>query len=756
MDIDNGTLTDAQLSAVRHIDGPLLILAGPGSGKTRVVTHRIAYLLEQGVAANQIVALTFTNKAADEMRARVERLVPDQPVWVSTFHRFCSRLLRHYAPHVGFDSNFTIYDTSDSLRALKQVLNSAGHDSTMFTPRQIAEKISWAKNNLVTADQFEARIGKPITHVVAKVYPEYQKKLVESAAVDYDDLLLHVATLLRDNPEIRSALDERFRYILIDEYQDTNLVQYAILKALSIDHPNLAATGDPDQSIFGWRGANIKNILEFERDFPNVRVVRLEQNYRSTPSILRAADALIVHNLRRKHKQLFTNNRDGRPVSLVCYPTARDEAEGIAARIAGDVAAGRRRPRDFSIFYRTNALSRGLEEALAEFGVPYQLVKGIEFYQRKEVKDVLAYLQLVNNPRDDVALLRAVNTPPRGIGKKSLDKLIAYAERHAVPLLQAAHSATQISGLSKRAAKSMENFVAMIDDITLRASGPVEEILGLMLTKTNFREHLLASDSEEDEERLANVEELLTVAREFDERHGEESNLESFLENSALINDTDDWSGQADRVTLMTLHSAKGLEFPVVFIIAVEEKLLPHERGQDDPQQLEEERRLMFVGITRAQQELQISIAHQRDFRGRRQTAVPSTFLSELPREEMEVVDLGWPQPVERPDDEDDDVYEFAYDGSRRENFRRATPRTSVRLTTAANLANGSRVTANAESFDVEAFEIGMPVTHPEYGLGKIAALSGSGAKRKATVNFAAAGQHRFFLKESALRPARS
>ena len=410
-------LTDAQREAVLHLEGPLLILAGPGSGKTRVVTHRIARLLAEGIPDRHILALTFTNKAAEEMRCRVERLSPGRSVWVGTFHRFCARLLRKYAPLVGLQENYTIYDAGDSLQTLRRVMAQLKLDDPYLTPEAVGRAISWAKNNLITAEQYEPRPGNAVGAAVKRVYPAYQAKLAASNAADFDDLLLHVAGLLRDNPEVRQSLDERYRFILVDEYQDTNLAQYAIARAMSIDYPNLAVTGDPDQSIYGWRGANLNNILEFEGDFPDVHVVRLERNYRSTQRILRVASALIAHNVRRKEKSLYTENGPGEPVRLVTYATQRDEAEDIAAQIAGQIRDGRRRAGDFAVFYRTNALSRSLEFALRGQAVPYQMVNGLEFLQRKEIKDILAYLQLLNNPFDETALLRVINTPARGIGR---------------------------------------------------------------------------------------------------------------------------------------------------------------------------------------------------------------------------------------------------------------------------------------------------------------------------------------------------
>jgi len=753
-------LTDAQREAVTHLDGPLLILAGPGSGKTRVVTHRVAWLLEQGIPGQQVLALTFTNKAADEMSRRIERLTGDPTVWVGTFHRFCARLLRKYAPLVGLQENYTIYDTDDSHQALRQALRSLKIDAERFTPDNIAKAISWAKNNLIAPHEYKAKPGHALGQVVEAAYPAYQGQLAQSNAADFDDLLFHVATLLRDNPEIRAGLDERYRFILVDEYQDTNLAQYAIARALSVDHPNLAVTGDPDQSIYGWRGANLNNILEFERDFPEVHVVRLEQNYRSTQRILRVAAELIAHNIRRKEKGLFTDNGQGAPVRLVTYPTQRDEAEGIAARIAADIAAGRR-PCDFAIFYRVNALSRAFEFALRERGVPYQMVNGLEFFHRREIKDILSYLHLLNNPQDGVALRRVINTPARGIGKTTIDRLSDYADRHALPLLEAARQASRIESIKARPAGLLAKFVALFDRLSAAVAGPVEEILGLVLAETGYQKQLRESEDEDDQQRLANIEELLTVARDFDERQGEAGQLEAFLEETCLVNDTDAWETDADRVTLMTLHASKGLEFPVVYLTAVEEGILPHERSREHPEQLEEERRLMFVGITRAQQELQLSTARYRDFRGQRKLTIPSSFLMELPRGEM---DVDWAHAEDRPsrswleaDDSGDigDLYgeepggaDYAPDESVPPAVRAPRP---ISLTTAAAMANGGEPAAPLAP---DAFRQGMLVLHTVYGLGQIIALSGSGDRRKATVDFAPpAGRKKFLLAESTLRP---
>lgn len=754
------SLTPAQREAAQHVDGPLLILAGPGSGKTRVVTHRIAHLLAQGIAPWQILALTFTNKAADEMQARLQVLVPGEKVWMGTFHRFCARLLRRYAGYAGLTENYTIYDTADSLKALRRVIDNGNLELTHYTPERIAQTISWTKNNLITAEQYEPAPGSPLGAIMRVAYPAYQRALLESNAADFDDLLLHMAAILKENAELRAELDQRYRYILVDEYQDTNLAQYAIVRALSIDYPNLAVTGDPDQSIYGWRGANLENILEFERDYPDVRVVRLEQNYRSTKRILRVADCLISHNLRRKKKALFTENPAGAPVRLINYATHRAEAEIIADRIAHDVQTGRRNARDFAIFYRVNALSRTFEFALRERGIAYQIVSGVEFFQRKEIKDVLAYLQLINNPRDNVAFDRVINTPTRGIGKTTLERLNDYAQRYRLPMLEAACECKLIESINSRATAAVGKFVAMYDQLCEAAAGSVEQTIKAVLHFSTYRQSLLDSDSEDDAQRLANIEELVTVAREFDRQTPEGGLLDAFLEQVSLVNDTDDWEEETDKVTMMTLHAAKGLEFPVVFIIAVEEGLLPHERSRESAAELEEERRLLFVGITRAEEELEISRAMNREFRGSRRYTVPSNFMMELPREEMEVVEPNYaPLPADSfTISPEDTVYspstQQPYATEAPSPSRRAAS-TAAKVMTAAEMLGGDSPVR--ETVDPDAFQPSMPVTHPDYGLGKIIELSGSREKRTATVQFiGAAGRKKFRLAQSPLRPAKA
>jgi DNA helicase-2/ATP-dependent DNA helicase PcrA len=606
---------------------------------------------------------------------------------------------------------------------------------------------------------------------VAEVYPAYQERLLASSAVDFDDLLLHVAQLLYDNAEVRTELDERYRYVLVDEYQDTNRSQYVILRALSSDYPNLAVTGDPDQSIYGWRGADLNNILEFERDYPSVKVVRLERNYRSTKRILRIADALIGHNLKRKKKALWTENDEGTAVRLVAYTDQDHEAAGIAEHIRAAVESGERKPSDFAVFYRVNALSRAIEKAMRAASVPFQMVRGQEFYARKEIKDVLAYCQLVNNPRDDMAFERTVNMPPRGIGRKTVERITEHAYRFGTPLLESARRAFEIESLSKATSAKVTAYVDIIDRIAAVVHGDVEEVIGTVLEASGYRASLAGSDDEQDQNRLANIEELLTDARQFDEQNPGGGRLEEYLERTWLVNETDDLESDTDKATLMTLHAAKGLEFPVVFIVAVEDGVLPHERVGQHPDELEEERRLAFVGITRAEEELQLSYAVTRDFRGVRRRTIPSSFLMEMPREEMEMVELastfdhGHASPWdEMAQEHGDDSWGDWADGA-------VSPTTTATTTDSGptvSLAAASIKTAAALERDAnsdpstteapprvppDVFKQGMTVTHPEYGPGKIVALSGAGKNRRATIQFATVGQKKIILAHSAVRP---
>ena len=764
-------LTAAQAEAVTHVDGPLLILAGPGSGKTRVVTHRVAYMLSQGVQPWQIAALTFTNKAADEMRMRVNLLAPNQPVWMGTFHRFCAQQLRRYATMVGLSENYSIYDMSDAKQAMKRAIHAAGVSTTHASPEQIAASISNAKNRLVTPEMMEGQAMQARDSIAARVYPVYQQQLLTANAVDFDDLLLHIARLLRENPEIRHELDQRFKYILVDEYQDTNLAQYAIVRALSIDQPNLAVTGDPDQSIYGWRGADLNNILDFEKDYPEVKTVRLEQNYRSTPNILRVADQLIRHNRRRKDKGLFTANDEGDPVVLRMYEDGYQEADGIADQIASAIVSEGLRPRDFAVFCRMNALTRSLEHALRNRGLPYQIVNGLEFYQRREIKDLLAYLHLINNPNHDVALMRVINTPTRGIGARTVERLRDFADANRVPMLEAARRAGEVDGLAKRAVTMVSKFVAIYDRLAVKATATLEDLLHYLVEETDYEAYLEKTTVEQqDTNPMANVDELISAAVEFDRQHPEDGSLESFLEQVALVADSDAFEDSSDRVTLMTMHAAKGLEFPRVFVIAVEDDLLPHRRSKESEAQVEEERRLLFVGITRAKEWLQLSFCKRRSVRGDIRPVIASPFLHELPRGEMKMV-----EPEQRHDyfDDDDDLVDESYPESwdlpdetaeteasfgdsatdraacseslapfteeeicqlpdeERTRVKRQKPSLELKsgLKTASDLLSSGAT-------PVGAYREGLQVRHPEYGDGTIISISGRGPKRMAKIQF--------------------
>jgi DNA helicase-2/ATP-dependent DNA helicase PcrA len=743
-------LTPSQWTAVDRVSGPLLVLAGPGSGKTRVITRRIARMVDRGIDARRILAITFTNKAAKEMASRVAELLPGRHVWVSTFHRFCARLLRERAAAVGLSPNFSIYDTADQLQVIRQVLHRLDLDMVHYPPARIAARISRAKNDGQSAEQyiqaFDQSVGDHIQGVVAKVFPVYQQGLLESNAVDFDDLLLHVATLLCENPELRSQLDERFQYVLVDEYQDTNLAQYRILAALSQDHANLCVTGDPDQSIYGWRGAQIDNILRFETDFPKAAVVRLEENFRSTKQIVRAASTLIAFNTLRKEKALVTENDEGEAVELLTYRDAGDEAEQIAHRIRQLAESGGGAFADVAVVYRVNALSREIEIALARHGIPYQLAAGVAFYDRTEIKDMLAYLRVLNNPDDRNALLRIVNKPARGIGKRTLSRLSEWADTNGSSLRDALTRAGDHPDLSKRAKKALAGFVQLMRALDEAATGSVEQLLGTIIERTSYTADWLGSELEQDRQRLANIHELVSAASQYDLASGGEGTLEEFLEETSLVNEIDNVDETAGRVTLMTLHAAKGLEFSVVFVVAVEQDLIPHERAlrTEDLRELEEERRLLFVGMTRAQERLYLTRARVRQVRGRAMPTIPSSFLSEL-------------KPVITYQEEDSEEGESQLPA---QSVGERTVETGERpaaaavdaslVMTAADLLNGTRKTAEIPT----GFAAGMTVRHPRYGLGTIISVSGMSRNQTLTVEFHGDGKQKTFVaSKSPLQP---
>jgi DNA helicase II / ATP-dependent DNA helicase PcrA len=733
-------LTDTQREAVMHLDGPLLVLAGPGSGKTRVITSRIGWLLTQGVRPSSILAITFTNKAAGEMKRRVEDILQRHGVWISTFHSFGVRFLRQYGDRLGFDRNFTIYDQADRLRVVKSALDAANIDNVRFSPESIQGAISKAKNQLLLPDQYAYTAKDFFTTVVARVYAVYEKKLRDANAFDFDDLLLIPALALKNDAELRGELDARFRYVLIDEYQDTNKAQYEIARGLSRDNPNICVVGDPDQSIYKWRGSDIKNILDFERDFPNARVIRLEENFRSTKSILAAADALIAHNVHRKPKKLITQNPTGEPVKTLLFETGVHEAEQVAERIRQDVEAGKRRWRDFAILLRVNALSRGMETAFIQKRIPYQIVRGLTFFERKENKDILAYLRLLLNPRDDVSFLRSVNEPARGVGKTSLEHLQKHAEPRELSLLAAAAQVDKIPAIRGKAAMGLKSFVAIIMELRQKLEGTPDEVIRAVLDRTGYLRALQESHEEEDQERVANVQELITAAHQFHQEDNSRT-LADFLENITLASDVDGWDDQQDCVSVMTLHAAKGLEFPVIYMIAVENGILPHERSLMNNEDMEEERRLAFVGMTRAQDELYLSFCRLREFRGQTLYAIPSPFLEELP------ADVG-----------QEDLSSSGAAGHRAMDVWRSGTTSASRgwyetgvFESKPKKAEPEAATATVDAAPPTTYNEGMLVQHDAYGVGKIMSVSGHGALKKVKIRFAKGGERTFIAEKAKL-----
>lgn len=634
------TLNDRQCEAVKHTEGPLLITAGAGSGKTKVLTCRIAHLLELGVAPYRILAITFTNKAAKEMKERVTNLVGAQAdsIWLSTFHSFCAKLLRFEVDGFhGYTRNFTIYDSSDQLVLVKDCLKKLNLDDKQFTPRSVLGTISSAKNVLMDAKTFAAKASDFYEQKVADVYALYQEKLRENNAVDFDDLLFLAVRLLQENEEVREKYQSRFQYILVDEYQDTNHAQYALTKILAARWRNICVVGDADQSIYAWRGADIRNIIDFTRDYPDAASIKLEQNYRSTKTILHAANAVIDNNESRPKKTLWTENPTGNKIIHYQAQTEHDEADYIAGVIYNRHEISHEPYGDMAILFRTNAQSRVLEEKLMRYAIPYTMVGGTKFYDRKEIKDVLAYLRLLYNPEDSLSLTRIINVPKRNIGATTMEHVAAYAEAQGISLFEALSSTDEIP-VTKRAKASLENFAAMIFDLLNDIEGKdVLSLIETVIKQTGYGD-MLDKEAEHDpqgESRKENVGEFLSVAKDYMDSNPE-GNLQDFLENVALVSDVDDFESSDSKVTLMTLHAAKGLEFPVVFLTGLDEGLFPHSRTLMDPAQVEEERRLAYVGITRAERQLYVTNAVTRTMYGRISAYMPSRFLAEIPPQFME------------------------------------------------------------------------------------------------------------------------
>ncbi len=729
-------LNEPQRQAVTHIEGPLLVLAGAGSGKTRVITRRVAYLVEQGVRPWNVLALTFTNKAAGEMKQRVESMGVPRGATVCTFHALCARLLREFAYEAQLESNFSIYDRDDQIKVVKDAMTALDIPADRIPPGAAHATISRAKNRLITAQTFAEQAQEFYDRKIAKVYSEYQRRLALSNALDFDDLLMKMAAILGQRPDIREALSDRYQFIQIDEYQDTNRAQYIIAHAIAMGHENICATGDPDQSIYAWRGADITNIMEFENDYPSALVVRLEENYRSTQSILSSASGLISHNKMRKDKALWTRRAGGSKVHVLACPDQYAEAREVASKIHA-LAKGRDYG-DIAIFYRVNSLSRVMEEALLRKGIPYRIAKGVEFYNRKEIKDLLAYLRLMVNPADDVSFRRVVNTPARGIGQTTVNRLIAYAQSRGLALMDACEQVEQ-SPLPAAARRKLGGFADMIRLLRATTFPTVRETMEAVLDRTGLGASLGGKD-EDERQALANVNELVSTAEEFD-NISEEKTLDAYIQQISLVSDVDHFEGSGGAVSLMTLHAAKGLEFPVVFVIGCEHGLLPFERADDsiDPQdiqdRLEEERRLAFVGMTRAMDELTLSHALTRMLRGRTTPMAPSQFLDEIGTEH-----------VQREESASAPVY-----------HRRSTIRRSGFYEEAVNRERIERMDdfANqvSEAFppEYEDLRVGSTVRHPIFGAGKVTAISQPWPNTRVEVFFESTGPKTLVLALSRL-----
>lgn len=730
------TLNEQQKEAVLHTEGPLLILAGAGSGKTRVLTHRIAYLIEEkGINPWNILAITFTNKAAGEMRERVDNLVGfgSESIWVSTFHSMCVRILRRHIDLLGFDTNFTIYDTDDQKTLMKDICKLLQIDTKLFRERSLLAAISQAKNEMITPEEFRIQAqGDFSRQKIASVYEEYEKQMRANNALDFDDLLVKAVQLFQTQADVLDYYQERFRYIMVDEYQDTNTVQFELVRLLSAKYRNLCVVGDDDQSIYKFRGANIRNILDFEQVFPDAKVIKLEQNYRSTSNILNAANAVIRHNHGRKDKTLWTDNGEGDKINVRQFDTAFDEAEYIVGDIRERVESGKAAYNDHAILYRTNAQSRMFEEKFVTANIPYKIVGGINFYARREIKDLLAYLKTIDNGRDDLAVRRIINVPKRGIGLTSINRVQEYASGREIGFYEALRAVDLIPNIGRSASK-LESFVALIEHFKTDAKElTISELMQEILEETGYIESLKEEGSEEAESRIENIDELIskiTAYEETCEDRDEPATLNGFLEEVALVADIDSLDESNDYVVLMTLHSAKGLEFPHVYLAGMEDGIFPSYMTitADDPEEVEEERRLCYVGITRAEEELTLTCARRRMIRGETQYNKMSRFLKEIP---MELLSTG--AVFQKPEPEEErkpSAYQQARQAFRAKAF----------------VQPGAARSFGSPKGEGPGYQVGDRVRHVKFGEGTVTAMVEGGRDYEVTVDFDGPGTKKMF-----------
>lgn len=733
-------LNPQQAEAVINTEGPMLIMAGAGSGKTKVLTCRVANLLQKGVRPYRILAITFTNKAAAEMRERVNNMSGPaaKDVWLFTFHAFCARFLRMEIDKLpGYGGNFAIYDTADSQNLIKQILKEMNLDDKRFQPSGILSRISNAKNALQDAAAFARQAGDFYEQKVADIYSRYEQKLQLNNALDFDDLLMLSIKLLQENKEVREKYQDRFDYLLVDEYQDTNHAQYLLTKFLAAKHRNICVVGDADQSIYGWRGADIQNILDFEKDYPDAKVIKLEQNYRSTQIILDAANAVIENNTGRKPKNLWTENKSGADIIYFQAVDERDEARFVIEQLQNLQRTENKKLGDMAILYRTNTQSRIFEEMLIKSGISYNMVGGLKFYERKEIKDIIAYLRVIFNPADSLSLLRIINVPKRGIGDASLAKIQAYAAGNNVSLFEAVSNAVAIDGLSSRFVSKLDDLAGIIFELmNLANEAPVEDLIDRVLRDTGYLEELENERTPQAQSRIDNLHELISVAQEFAASE-EENNLENFLAHVALVSDIDDTELGEDAITLMTLHSSKGLEFPVVFLVGMEEGLFPHARTLMDETEIEEERRLCYVGITRAKEKLFLSSTKMRTIYGNTVTYPPSRFLQEIPARLVKTI-----KRQER--------------FSALENFKQVSERYSARPQKPASTFNPHsfmpQKPAAAAGGTGTRFNTGDRVSHSKWGEGMVVSVKDSPDGQEVKVAFAGAGVRSLLTKYAVLK----
>ena len=733
-------LNPQQAEAVINTEGPMLIMAGACSGKTKVLTCRVANLLQKGVRPYRILAITFTNKAAAEMRERVNNMSGPaaKDVWLFTFHAFCARFLRMEIDKLpGYGGNFAIYDTADSQNLIKQILKEMNLDDKRFQPSGILSRISNAKNALQDAAAFARQAGDFYEQKVADIYSRYEQKLQLNNALDFDDLLMLSIKLLQENKEVREKYQDRFDYLLVDEYQDTNHAQYLLTKFLAAKHRNICVVGDADQSIYGWRGADIQNIIDFEKDYPDAKVIKLEQNYRSTQIILDAANAVIENNTGRKPKNLWTENKSGADIIYFQAVDERDEARFVIEQLQNLQRTENKKLGDMAILYRTNTQSRIFEEMLIKSGISYNMVGGLKFYERKEIKDIIAYLRVIFNPADSLSLLRIINVPKRGIGDASLAKIQAYAAANNVSLFEAVSNAAAIDGLSSRFVSKLDDLAGIIFELmNLANEAPVEDLIDRVLRDTGYLEELENERTPQAQSRIDNLHELISVAQEFAASE-EENNLENFLAHVALVSDIDDMELGEDAITLMTLHSSKGLEFPVVFLVGMEEGLFPHARTLMDETEIEEERRLCYVGITRAKEKLFLSSTKMRTIYGNTVTYPPSRFLQEIPARLVKTI-----KRQER--------------FSALENFKQVSEKYSARPQKPASTFNPHsfmpQKPAAAAGGTGTRFNTGDRVSHSKWGEGMVVSVKDSPDGQEVKVAFAGAGVRSLLTKYAVLK----